>query len=112
MEILVISRPMIVIGTDIVETYFRGQAGHKGIKAARAQHNAWRAIVESAHWRTPQDVKTAHPKASILKSGRVVFNIKANEFRLVAVVRYEAGVLMIRFFGSHEDYDKIDAETI
>jgi len=103
---------MIVIGTDIVETYFRGQAGHKGIKAARAQHNAWRAIVESAHWRTPQDVKTAHPKASILKSGRVVFNIKANEFRLVAVVRYEAGVLMIRFFGSHEDYDKIDAETI
>jgi mRNA interferase HigB len=103
---------MIVIGTDIVETYFRGQAGHKGIKAARAQYNAWRAIVESAQWRTPQDVKTAHPKASILKSGRVVFNIKANDYRLVAIVQYEAGVLMIRFFGSHEDYDKIDAETI
>jgi hypothetical protein len=32
--------------------------------------------------------------------------------RLVAVVQYEAGVLMIRFFGSHEDYDKINAETI
>ncbi len=63
-------------------------------------------------WRTPQDVKTAHPKASILKSGRVVFNIKANDYRLVAVVQYEAGVLMIRFFGSHEDCDKINAETI
>jgi mRNA interferase HigB len=68
--------------------------------------------VESAQWRTPQDVKAAHPRASILKSGRVVFNIKANDFRLVAVVQYEAGVLMIRFFGSHEDYDTINAETI
>ena len=56
--------------------------------------------------------KNAHSKASILKSGRVVFNIKANDFRLVAVVQYEAGVPMIRFFGSHEDYDKINAETI
>jgi mRNA interferase HigB len=112
MEILVTLPPMIVIGTDIVEAFFQGQAGHKGIKAARSQYNAWRAIAESAQWRTPQDVKTAHPKAGILKGGRVVFNIKANDYRLVAVVQYEAGVLMIRFFGSHEDYDKTNAETI
>src|SRR5208337_2674361 len=109
---LVILRAMIVIGTDIVDTYFQGQAGHKGIRAARSQYNAWRAIAESAQWRTPQDIKTAHPKASILKSGRVVFNIKANDYRFVAVVQYEAGVLMIRFFGSHEEYDRINAETI
>jgi mRNA-degrading endonuclease HigB of HigAB toxin-antitoxin module len=47
-----------------------------------------------------------------LTSGRVVFNIKGNDFRLVAVVQYEAGVMMIRFFGSHEDYDKVNAETV
>jgi mRNA interferase HigB len=112
MELLLILSPVIVIGTDIVEAFFRGQAGHKGIKAARSQYNAWRAIADSAQWRTTQDVKAAHPKASILKSGRAVFNIKAIDYRLVAVVQYEAGVLMIRFFGSHEDYDKINAETI
>jgi mRNA interferase HigB len=49
---------------------------------------------------------------TILKSSRVVFDIKANDYRLVAVVQYEAGVLMIRFFGSHKEYDKINAETI
>jgi mRNA interferase HigB len=54
----------------------------------------------------------AHPKASILKRGRVVFNIKANDYRLIVVVRYENGIVMIRFFGSHEDYDKVDAETV
>jgi mRNA interferase HigB len=35
---------------------------------------------------------------SILKGGRVVFNIKANDYRLIAVVQYENGVMMIRFF--------------
>jgi mRNA interferase HigB len=103
---------MIVIGTDIVEAYFKSKAGHRGIKAARAQYDAWLAIAGSAEWRTPEEVKKSHPKASILKGGRVVFNIKANDFRLVALIQYMEGVLMIRFFGSHEEYDKIDAETV
>ena len=89
---------MIVIGTDIVERYFSGRAGHRGIKAARAQYDAWRAIVEKAQWKTPADVKKSHPKTSILKGGRVVFNIKANDYRLIAVVQYKTGVVRIRFF--------------
>jgi len=42
----------------------------------------------------------------------VVFNIKANDYRLIALVKYRDGVLMIRFFGSHEEYDAIDAEAV
>ncbi len=103
---------MIVIGADVVERYFAARAGHRGIKAARGQYDAWMAIVEKAQWKTPEDAKKAHPKASILKGSRVVFNIKGNDYRLIAVVQYAHGVLMIRFFGSHEDYDKVDAETV
>lgn len=103
---------MIVIGTDAVERYFAARAGHRGIKAARAQYDAWRAIVEKAQWKRPEGVKKAHPKASILKGSRVVFNIKGNDYRLIAIVQYAHGVLMIRFFGSHEDYDKVDAESV
>ncbi len=103
---------MIVIGTDIVEAYFKSRAGHRGIKAARSQYDAWLAIAGTADWKTPEDVKKAHPKASVLKGGRVVFNIKANDYRLIAMVQYENGVLMIRFFGSHEEYDGINAETV
>ena len=66
----------------------------------------------SAQWKTPREVTAAQPKASILKGGREVFNLKANDFRLVALIQYDAGVLMIRFFGSHEDYDKVNAETV
>lgn len=103
---------MIVIGTDIVERYFAKHAGHRSIKAARAQYGAWRTIVEKSEWKTPEDVKKAHPKASILKSGRAVFNIKANDYRLIALVQYQNGVVMIRFFGSHAEYDRVDAETV
>ena len=103
---------MLVVGTDTVETYFSARIGHKGIKSARSQYDAWRVIVEAADWKSPEDDKRAHPKASILKGGRVVFNIKANHYRLIARVAYQVGVLMIRFFGSHEEYDQVDAEVV
>jgi mRNA interferase HigB len=47
-----------------------------------------------------------------LKGRRGVFNIKANDYWSIALVQYVDGVLMIRFFGSHEEYDDIDAETV
>jgi mRNA interferase HigB len=103
---------MIVIGTPLVERYFAERAGHKRIKTARSQFDVWLAIASQAQWTTPEDVKRAHPKASILKGGRVVFNIEGNDFRLVATLNYRAGVLAIRFFGTHVEYDKIDAETV
>jgi mRNA interferase HigB len=103
---------MLVIGTDLVESYFAARAGHRGSKAARAQYDAWPAIAAAAEWSTPEDVKRSHPKASILKGGRAVFNIKANGCRLIAAVQYREGIVMIRFFGSHADYDEIDAETV
>ena len=103
---------MIVIGTEFVERYFASRASHKGIRSARSQYDVWLAIVNGSNWRKPEDVKASHPKASILKGRRVVFNIKGNDYRLVAELNYQAGVLVIRFFGTHAEYDKIDAETV
>lgn len=112
LEIRAILQQMIVVGTEVVERHFRAHVGHKGIKATRTQYNAWLAIVGRAQWRTPEDVKASYPKASILKGSRVVFNIKGNDYRLIASIQYQAGVLAIRFFGSHAEYDKIDAESV
>ena len=57
-------------------------------------------------------MKASYPKASILKGSRVIFNIKGNDYRLVAAMQFRAGVLAIRFFGNHAEYDNIDAETV
>ena len=103
---------MIVIGTEVVENYLANHAGHKGTKAARSQYEAWLDIVLRAQWRNPEEVKASYPKASILKASRVVFNIKGNDYRLVARVQYQAGVLAIRFFGTHGEYDRINVESV
>ncbi len=103
---------MIVIGTGLVENYFANHAGHRGVKAARSQYEAWLRIVDFAQWSSPEDVKASYPKASILKGSRVVFNIKGNDSRLIAALQYRAGVVAVRFFGSHVECDKIDAETV
>lgn len=103
---------MIVIGTDVVERFLADRAGHKGSGAARAQYEAWLGVATRARWRTPADVKASHPKASILKAGRVVFNIKGNDYRLVVAVNYAAGIVYVRFVGTHGQYDRINAGTI
>lgn len=103
---------MIVIGTDLVENYLASHAGHKGIRATRSQYEAWLSIVSRAQWRQPEEVKASYPKASILKAGRAVFNIKGNDYRLIARIQYPAGIVAIRFFGSHSEYDQVDAETV
>ncbi len=61
------------------------------------------------------DVGQADPQygnASILKDGKVVFNICGNEFRLVVWINYEFFTIYIRFIGTHREYDQIDAQTI
>ena len=77
------------------------------------QHlKAWVDEVKQANWTQPADIKVKYRSASILKNRRVVFNIKGNDYRLVASVAYRFGAVYIKFIGTHERYDSIDAETI
>ena len=73
---------------------------------------SWHAEAVKAAWQTPQDIRNDYASASFVGRNRVVFNIKGNDFRLVAALNYPAGVLAIRFFGTHAEYDKIDAEAV
>ena len=72
----------------------------------------WHATAMNADWKSPSDVKGTYASASILKNGRVVFNIKGNSFRLIVHFNYIKQWGFIRFIGTHEEYNKIDANTI
>ena len=63
-------------------------------------------------WQSPSDIKAASRNASFVANERVVFNIKGNDYRLVALIRYRQGLMFIRFIGSHSQYNKIDVSTI
>ncbi|KAF1033654.1 MAG: mRNA interferase toxin HigB [Pseudomonas sp.] len=73
---------------------------------------AWIDEARKADWSTPADIKEQFRNASVLKSRRVVFNIKGNDYRLVVAVAYRYGALYIKFVGTHKQYDAIDADTI
>jgi mRNA interferase HigB len=59
----------------------------------------------------PAQIKEQYRSASILKSKRVVFNIKGNDYRLVVFVAYHYQAVYVKFIGTHKEYDAIDAET-
>lgn len=63
-------------------------------------------------WGQPADIKARYRSASVLKSRRVVFNIKGNEYRLIVGIAYKLQVVYVKFVGTHEEYDAIDAETV
>ena len=73
---------------------------------------AWIDEARNSDWRTPSDIKMHFATASILKSRRVVFNIKGNDYRLVVAVAYKLQVVYVKFVGTHAQYDAIDAQTI
>ena len=72
----------------------------------------WYDVVLNAKWKSPHDIRNSYANASILNNGRVVFNIKGNSYRLVVRFNFEKEWAFIRFIGTHNDYDKIDANTI
>ena len=73
---------------------------------------AWYHDVKQATWRTPTDVKNAYRNASLIENKRVVFNIKGNDYRLVAAIQYQQGIVYIRFVGTHAQYDRVDATMV
>jgi len=72
----------------------------------------WFDTALSSAWKSPNDVKQTYANASILKDSRIVFNIKGNSYRLVAKFNYEKQWIFIRFIGTHNDYNSIDANVI
>lgn len=72
----------------------------------------WYDTAMSSKWKNPNDVKKTYAKVSILKSGRIVFNIKGNSYRLIVKFNFEKEWGFIRFIGTHSEYDDIDADTI
>lgn len=73
---------------------------------------AWYDDARNAEWKTPSDIKAVYRNAGIVGNNRVVFNIKGNDYRLVAAINYTVGVVYIRFVGTHGEYDRIDVTTI
>ena len=73
---------------------------------------AWYGRVDTARWETIADIKSDFPSADYVGNGRFVFNIRGNNYRLVTVIDLTRHGVLIRWVGTHKDYDKIDVKEV
>ncbi len=95
----------------VTEVWLRAWAEqHPGAKEALLK---WRDLVRVCGWKTMDDVvrSSAH-RPSPVSDRRVVFNIRGNEYRLVAQIDFRRQIVYIAWFGTHAEYDLINPATV
>ena len=97
---------MRVFAKKILREFWEKQAD------SEEQLKTWYNEALKSIWTSPIEIKSEYPTASILKSGRVVFNICGNKYRLIVQINYLRKWVFIRFIGTLKKYDKIDANKI
>ncbi len=91
---------MRVVGVKTLEEFC---ARHADV---RNKANAWKCEAEEANWQTSQDIKERYPPASFLSGNQVVFNLKGNDYRLLAKIDYRRQIVLIKGIWTHSEYDK------
>ena len=101
-----------VIARRTLNDFSESLRASKDYKAVKAALDAWFHEAQAAVWNSPADVKRSYGNASIAGKDRVVFNIKGNDYRLVAAIDYQRKVVFIKWLGTHKEYDRIDVRTV
>lgn len=92
---------MRIISERTIRIYYEA---HPEAKSALQD---WAAKVKDATWQNIADMKRTFNSVDYVGNQHYVFNIKGNDFRLVAVVKFTVQFVLIRFIGTHAEYDKI-----
>ncbi len=82
-------------------------------KQAETPLRAWYSRVKAAQWTSPPEVKADFgTTVDFVADNRVVFDIGGNKYRIVAHVSYTFQRVLVKFVGTHAEYDAINAETV
>jgi mRNA interferase HigB len=72
----------------------------------------WYHEILPCNFKNFNELKKVYGNASLVGDDRVVFNIMGNNYRLVVRVVFEFKAIQVKWFGTHNEYDRIDVETI
>ncbi len=80
---------------------------------AEAPLRVWYSRVKAAEWKGPNDVKAEFGSTvDFVADSRIIFDISGNKYRLVVHVSYTFGRVLVKFIGTHREYDAINAEQV
>ena len=80
--------------------------------AASMQLMIWYNEFSKLNFHNFNELKQVYGNASIVNKDWIVFNIKGNDFRLIVSVNFSQSACYLIWFGSHKEYDSIQAATI
>ena len=67
----------------------------------------WYKRTCKAEWKTFADIKQTFNATDYIGNDRYVFDIKGNNYRIVAIVLFINQKVYLRFIGTHDEYEKI-----
>jgi mRNA interferase HigB len=79
---------------------------------AEASLSNWYELCKKADWKNFNEMRNTFNSVDAVGNDRYVFNIKGNNYRLIALVIFKKRTVFILFIGSHRDYDKINASNV
>lgn len=82
------------------------------VPQAETPLRAWYGLVEQAEWKNPADVKAMFNSADFVSDNRIIFDIGGNNYRLIVHVSYQYKSVLIKFVGTHKEYDAVNATII
>jgi mRNA interferase HigB len=78
---------------------------------AEAALDEWYYHVLAADWANGAAVRQSFNSADYVGNGRFVFNIRGNRYRLIASISFSVRTIYVKFIGTHQEYDAVDAAT-
>ena len=72
----------------------------------------WYRLTRAANWTSPDDVQIAAPKAKVLDRKRIRFEVAGGNYRLIVSFDFRRQIALVKFIGTHAEYDKIDALNV
>jgi mRNA interferase HigB len=97
---------MVIISKTILKEFIREHPD------AENAIQYWYEVTSNSDWRQFSEVKKSFNSADAVGNDRYVFDIKGNQYRLVALILFSIRTVFILFVGTHQSYDKIDAGKI
>ena len=97
---------MVVISYATLRSFYEVHA------EAKDALNNWYRLLLQADWSNFHEMKAMFNSVDAVGNDRFVFNIRGNNYRLVALIFFDVRTVYIRFIGTHRDYKRIDCTTI
>ena len=79
---------------------------------AKAALTHWYAIAKAADWGSMNDVRTAFANSVVLNGERARFEITGGKYRLIVAFKFRSKIAFVKFVGTHQEYDAVDALTV